>query len=1161
MNNKGQFSIIAALLVAVVLVAAVATTYSAIRYSGSEDQPQILSAIDETNLGLKEILGFTVGYYGSVLKVTGNQTYAHQLATNYLGSGLENIGDVHPEWNMNFNLTSLTLDASWFSNQSYSKGNMTVNYDLAGLGIYGVSYSTTIRLDVRILETTSLNQTQLVILRDENEPLINLGKNNLKFYQYDYQTSTWNLSEPANIASYVNGTYVLDLPQDVTSNAYTIEVSDTRGLMVLASSFTQFTTSLAWNSTGFREGFVDYVDDAIDVVGTHGNFTAQQYGPDSVYDTLTEQTTGTVAVDNYPSTWTPIGSTSIMSGSLADLQSDNDAYMQLRGYPTSYNTIAFDNQNSAILTSTATSISWQHTTGSGNDRILLVSVDIDRSGSSSAPTIITSATYAGVALTQISTAAYTSTYNPQVRSYVFMLINPASGTNTIIVNFAASTRAVGGSISYANVNQATPYLASSSSTGSSQSQSVTVTSSGSYSKVLFGHIGTYRIDNSHTLTDQAGQTRRWAQTSEYHKGVGSDKTVTSGTVSTSWTTSRTASWVAIAVLLEPTPASGATYICGAELTGSSNLETWNNVAWTIDASATTSSVGITYQLYNFQTGQYMSSGDGYLTDILGTSDSTKTQTIDINLSDYRDALGNWKIKVNATKASTQFDLKLDLVKYSINQTNYVLNLEEQWLTVNSSNVRQDLCIKTGSATTAESLVVQVWHGGSWVNLMTLLPNYFNNASLVPYIDSSTLRIRFVGNNEDVDSTSSSWNVDCVYIKDQPDIQYLINRQQSTFTIELLQNGTMRWVGQNLEVTTQTLPIPPISVKSIHVNQTINGVNQEVPFQIEDWASNYQIPLGLTNNATVFSNRQMIVVLLDSKVSDFTIWWDGKHNATQTPLAFTNKFFTGDNLITSTLTNGNITLLFSGGTVRSTVDGTTTYSTATFMRINQEASTYGAGCSYVIHHGVVRDIVMQESEWGTGAVNCPNVYANIVITLPANATYYTYQLRFMFISSTQIRTITDLCPLSLTPSLTTGQTQTENGKLAGFPILANGTSAFSNTASGSWTPHHFNQFIQDGGKGTGIMFTDVQNQKLYAFDSMAGTPTGTLYANNASRLLEVLPVDLAQVQFTYAYDITFQGCVATFNSTTPVCSLYDGTTPMGLWILAEYPPTLTVTPKS
>src|SRR4030066_1094886 len=126
MNNRGQFSIIAALLVAVVLIAAVMTTYSAIRYSPLQDQPQVLSAIDETTLALKQILGFTVGYYGSVLKVTGNSSYARTLATNYLSSGLDNMGDIRPEWGPSFNVTTLVLRTYWFTNSSFSSGNITV---------------------------------------------------------------------------------------------------------------------------------------------------------------------------------------------------------------------------------------------------------------------------------------------------------------------------------------------------------------------------------------------------------------------------------------------------------------------------------------------------------------------------------------------------------------------------------------------------------------------------------------------------------------------------------------------------------------------------------------------------------------------------------------------------------------------------------------------------------------------------------------------------------------------------------------------------------------------------------------------------------------------------------------------------------------------------
>jgi hypothetical protein len=168
---------------------------------------------------------------------------------------------------------------------------------------------------------------------------------------------------------------------------------------------------------------------------------------------------------------------------------------------------------------------------------------------------------------------------------------------------------------------------------------------------------------------------------------------------------------------------------------------------------------------------------------------------------------------------------------------------------------------------------------------------------------------------------------------------------------------------------------------------------------------------------------------------------------------------------------------------------------------------------------------------------------------------------MFINSTQARTITDLTPLKLTTATSSVQTQTENSTFAGLPLVQNGTATFSNFGGVNDTAHHWTQLIADPGKGAGIMFTEVYNQKLYAFDSVAGAATGDLNVNSANRLIELSPVDLAQVSFKYAYDITWQGAVATFDGNTPICSLYDGTTPMGLWILAEYPPTLTVTAKS
>jgi hypothetical protein len=378
-----------------------------------------------------------------------------------------------------------------------------------------------------------------------------------------------------------------------------------------------------------------------------------------------------------------------------------------------------------------------------------------------------------------------------------------------------------------------------------------------------------------------------------------------------------------------------------------------------------------------------------------------------------------------------------------------------------------------------------------------------------------------------------------------------NATSPALTIELLQNGTMRWLGQSLQLTTQAMPIPPLPVKSIHVNQTINRVDSEVPFQIEDWASGYLVPLGMTGNSSVFGDGNMIVFLANNNVSKVTIWWNGSDLATQTPYGFVNKYFTRDNPSAGTLTNDMLTLRFGDRFALTSTVGSSSC-TATFMRLNGQASAYGASPAYIIASGVVRDIVQQEAEWDSGgAPNSPNLYAHIVLTLPANATYYTYQLRAMFVQSQQSRTITDLCPIKLQSSIT--QTQTENGTAGGYPIVSTAPGTFYNQST-VWA-HHWSQFISTSGtNGAGIMFTDAGNNELYGFDSMAGTQTGGLRVNAGT--IELHPVEIASVSFTYALNTIWSGAVSTFSNTTPIYKTTSGQV-SGSWISVEYPPTAAV----
>jgi len=157
---------------------------------------------------------------------------------------------------------------------------------------------------------------------------------------------------------------------------------------------------------------------------------------------------------------------------------------------------------------------------------------------------------------------------------------------------------------------------------------------------------------------------------------------------------------------------------------------------------------------------------------------------------------------------------------------------------------------------------------------------------------------------------------------------------------------------------------------------------------------------------------------------------------------------------------------------------------------------------------------------------------------------------MFVESQKPRTITDLCPIKITTSLSS--LQTENGISSGLPIVQNGTGTFYNSSS-IWQ-HHWSQFIS-GTKGAGIMFTDVANQRLYTFDQIAGTKVGALEVSSTTKAIELLPVANGTVNFTYALDVTWNGAVVTFDGTTPIYVEQGGN--KGLWITVERPPTIAV----
>jgi len=1180
MNNKGQFSIIAALFVAVILIATVVITYSTIRNSLIRDQPQVLSAIDETNFAIKQILGFTVGYYGSVLQVTGNSSYARMLALEYLRSGLANVANMHPQWGTSFNASHSDLRTYWFTNQSFSTGNLAVTYNLTGLGIYGITYETSCRLDVDIIDSKD-SQAFLSINKDESEPLINLGKQNFRFYRYETASSKWTQISPDNEpVAYANGTYQIDMPSGVDPYSYVIQVEDPRGIIVVASSFSHYAITPTWNST--TASGEDYVDNDISDVdsspdkGTHSNFAAQQ-NADNIFDTLTEARTDFLVKKGTFAKATTTGSqivtgTGFLPKAVIFWWTRQTSYGESAGIRVGYGFATHEGgayQNCGVAFASDDNVASSNT---GRRRsatysiIILSNGDPIRSAQASVTSfnndgftvdwqtnenradIIQYIALGGPDLTNAKASSFSLTatsgtqdvtgvgFRPDFAVFLWTFTE-ATGTNTphaeIGLGFAASSTRRGAIVADSEDGR------NNMDTWQQQRADSCIllldpTSGGQDAIVDFNQFlaDGFRVSKSNAPADDTPIFYLALKGGYYDVGSFNSPTSTGIQDVTG------VGFQPKLVMLATQGRSAATAIGStSELSlGAATSATERGATWFEDPDSLADSDN-EMETSNSQ--------------IIRWRDRTSSNVFTLRGSaDFVSALSDG-FRVNWSNVETA---GRQVIYVAFGGHDYELDLEAQWTNANFNGTTEELVIFANSSAT-ENLRVDAWHNGSWHNLFTSLANGWNNVSVFPYLDSSTLTIRFRGSNEVGDLTQDSWRIDATFLRVWPSQDLYSSQENLTIVTELLQNGTLRWLGQNLQLTTFAKPIPPVPVRAVHVNQTINGANREVPFQIEDWASEYRIPLGLTNNASVFNGRTMLVFLINSKVSKITIWWNGSDTTTQTPYAFTNRYFNGDDQANRLITNGILRLQFSGEfTLTSTVG--TSSCTASFMRINNEASTYGAREAYSIHHGIVRDIVHQESEWSNGADNCPNLYAHVVLTLPANATYYTYQLRLMFVESTRSRNITNLCPIKLTAS--TGQPQTENGTASGYPIISTATGVFYNYSTSRWE-HHWSQMIT-GTKGAGIVFRSSANQQLYVFDSMAGDKTGGLKTDGATRTIELLPVTRFPVGFTSALDVSWFGAVATFDGSTPIYASEFGRQ-TGLWITVEYPPTMTITTRS
>jgi hypothetical protein len=127
----------------------------------------------------------------------------------------------------------------------------------------------------------------------------------------------------------------------------------------------------------------------------------------------------------------------------------------------------------------------------------------------------------------------------------------------------------------------------------------------------------------------------------------------------------------------------------------------------------------------------------------------------------QDTSNSYATPINPTDAASTTET-WRLMYVNINNLNYNLQLEEQFIGVTNFVTYTQLQIQTGTFSSPEEVIsVDYWTGTSWSNLGTLTTQSLNIFSIS--LTSDTYELRFTDGTRTNDNVQSTWQIDSVYI--------------------------------------------------------------------------------------------------------------------------------------------------------------------------------------------------------------------------------------------------------------------------------------------------------------------------------------------------------------------------------------------------------------
>jgi len=224
-QRDGQFIIIAVLFIATMIISIGTMLYTTSTYYKYEPWEEYLTLIGNIELSSQRLVELSLANY----------TYDPDVNSNTLEKNLRlwqsDLMEIHPGYgiDLDYSLNDKALDYNWSGSEAFSSANVTFTLNINSLGLSGYKFSSTLFLNLKILDDTVGGKTINISVTDNGLPLINLKKTNFSVEGLDIKNVTSNYDQDGLFY-----TIYLDVTEDISSPV-TVSFWDYRGIKVKAT--------------------------------------------------------------------------------------------------------------------------------------------------------------------------------------------------------------------------------------------------------------------------------------------------------------------------------------------------------------------------------------------------------------------------------------------------------------------------------------------------------------------------------------------------------------------------------------------------------------------------------------------------------------------------------------------------------------------------------------------------------------------------------------------------------------------------------------------------------------------------------------------------------------------------------------------------------------